>query len=97
MRSRNHCVCWQLCCWLPPAATQSASAEETAIPQPSVSREVSNVIATSVLTASADRRRKVMQANTDSATCPDLASLLLKTVDRKVALQTCVGERAAHR
>lgn len=70
--------------------TISELAEETGIPQPSVSREVANLLSTSVLMASTDRRRKVVQANTGSAIYPELASLLLKTVGPKVVLETAL-------
>lgn len=70
--------------------TISELAEQTGIPQPSVSREVANLLATSVLKASTESRRKVVQANTDSAIFPDLASLLLKTVGPKIVLETAL-------
>ena len=70
--------------------TISELAEQTGIPQPSVSREVANLLTTSVLTAGTDRLRKVVQANTDSAIFPDLASLLLKTVGPKIVLETAL-------
>lgn len=70
--------------------TISELAQVTGIPQPSVSREVANLLATSVLTASTDRRRKMVQANTDSAIYPELASLLLKTVGPKIILETAL-------
>lgn len=70
--------------------TISELAEVTGIPQPSVSREVANLLATSVLTARTDRRRKVVQANTASAIFPELAALLLKTVGPKVVLEAAL-------
>lgn len=70
--------------------TISELAKETGIPQPSVSREVANLLNTSVLTASTERGRKVVQANTDSAIYLELASLLLKTVGPKVVLETAL-------
>lgn len=67
--------------------TISELAAQTGIPQPSVSREVANLVTTSVLTAGTDRHRKVVHANTDSAIFPELASLLLKTVGPQVVLE----------
>jgi len=67
-------------------------AEHTGIPQPSVSREVANLLETSVLSASVEHRRKVVRANIESPIFPELASLLLKTVGPKVMLEQSLVE-----
>ena len=66
-------------------------AERTGIPQPSVSREVANLLKTSALKASIEHRRKVVQANTDSPIFPELASLMLKTVGPQIVLEKALG------
>lgn len=62
-------------------------AEETGVPQPSVSREVANLRAAGLLSESIEHRRRVVGANTESPLFPDLASLLLKTAGPKVVIE----------
>jgi len=66
-------------------------AERTGIPQPSVSREVANLLKTSALKASIEHRRRVVQANTDSPIFPELASLMLKTAGPQIVLEKALG------
>lgn len=62
-------------------------AAETRIPQPSVSREIRNLLEVGILTATQERGRRVVSANTESAIFPELASLMLKTTGPKAVLE----------
>lgn len=62
-------------------------AAETRIPQPSVSREIRNLLEVGILTATQERGRRVVYANTESAIFPELASLMLKTAGPKAVLE----------
>lgn len=64
---------------------------ETSVPQSSVSRELAGLLDTGVIIASDDRGRRVLQANTDSAIFPELASLLLKTAGPQIVLERLLG------
>jgi hypothetical protein len=66
----------------------------TGIPQPTVSREVANLTATSVLRVQQLRGRKEISADTDSPIFPELASLMLKTVGPKSVLERLLSDVA---
>lgn len=61
--------------------------EATGIPQPSVSREVGNLLRAGVLTRDVEHRRRTVRADTDSPIFPELAGLVLKTAGPKVVLE----------
>lgn len=69
------------------AFTITELAVAAGVPQPSVSREVSQLLRTGVLVTTQDRGRKLVQANTDSPIFPELASLLRKTTGPRSVLE----------
>jgi DNA-binding transcriptional ArsR family regulator len=62
-------------------------AEQTGVPQPSVSREIAHLLGAGILSATKERGRRVVSANTESPIFPELASLVLKTAGPKTVLE----------
>lgn len=67
--------------------TVAELAAETGVPQPSVSREVTNLLRAGVVTADTRHARRLLRANTDSPIFPELSGLLLKTFGPKAVLE----------
>ena len=68
--------------------------QRTGVPQPSVSREVSALLAAGLLVADRERGRRVFGADVASPIYPELSSLLLKTAGPPVVLQRVLGDLA---
>lgn len=69
-------------------------ANTTGIPQPSVSREVKNLLGTGVIAKDLERGRRVFSANAESAIFPELAALMTKTMGPVTQLRRALEDVA---
>lgn len=67
--------------------TLTELATETGVPQPSVSREVRNLVDAGVVVTQTVHGQRLVQADTSSIIFPELSSLVLKTAGPKVVLE----------